>query len=132
MLLEDPESDRLAYEVVKRNIITDYELCCMIDKLTSSIPSEPLEMCKEDILVLYTIMELNMRLMLSDKGDEIRSDMRHAQSKNSFLLHPNDVSGFENMMSATAKFIRSVTEEYYGDPVFVSRRKLVEELNEYI
>ena len=132
MLIEKPDIDPLAFQIVKREIITEDEVGDMIDKICEGMDGEPIEMYNEDVLVLYTIIELYVRLMLSYTGDEIKEGMKKHQEKYPPPEQYDMEEVFRMEMAAASAFVRSIMEEYEDNPAFIARRDQLQELNEFI
>ena len=132
ILLERPEINGLAFRVLHRGMITLDEVGDMIDKLCEGMGGEPIEMYDEDILVLYTIMELYIRLMLTDAGDEIREGQIEFQAKMPESKRFDMDAIFKMELKGISAFVREIIEEYADHPDFIARKELLQELNDYI
>lgn len=133
MLLESPDTDRLAYQIVQRGIITRDEIDDLVKLLTNPPFSNPelYEMYFEDILGLYTVMEINARMMISDGGDAIKERLLAREQ-----MDPQEqaelMKGFKGLLTASAGFVRSITKEYASDDEFLIRKAQLAELDAYL
>lgn len=133
MLLESPDTDRLAYQIVQRGVITRKEIGDLVNRLTNPPFSdlELFEMYFEDILTLYTVMELNARMMISDGGDEIISRIsanEHTDAEEQAQM----MAGFKGLLAASSGFLRSLSKEYASDDEFQARKAQLAELDAYL
>jgi hypothetical protein len=133
MLLESPDMDRLAYQIVQRGIITREEIGDLVKTLTNPPFKDPelFEMYFEDILTLYTVMELNARMMISDAGDEIKNRML-ANEETSVQEQSQMMEGFKGLLVASSGFVRSLSKEYASDEEFQVRKAQLAELDAYL
>lgn len=132
MLIEKPEENGLAYRIVHLGIITIDEIGHMIDKVSEGMGGEPIEMYEEDILLLYTIVELYVRIMLTETGDEIKERQKKFQEDMPESNRLDMDTIFRSQMESASAFVRKIIEEYEDVPAFAERKELLQQLNDYI
>lgn len=130
-LLENPDHNRLAYRVMQAGFITQADVERMTDKIGSYDFEKPLRMRVKDILLIYTIMELNAMLMISDAGDEIKEQIRiaHVEDPTTNVL---TVAGYEALLQGCGVFVRSVTADFKNHALFLERRAVLEGLDGWL
>src|ERR1051325_1360435 len=75
-LFDETDDYPLARQVAMAGFIKEEEGEGLINRIGECDFEKPLKMPFADILLLYTAMDLNAKLMISHKGDKIREELK--------------------------------------------------------
>jgi hypothetical protein len=124
-LFDETDIYPLARQTALAGFITEEEVENLAAHMRACKLGEDLRMSVADILLLYTVMDLNGKLMISHKGDSMSEQMK-------IDSNPQAKQGFDGMLAACSAFVKSVTEQYGHRPEFKERQKELEKLNAFL
>lgn len=125
VMFDETDKYPLANQLSKSGIITEDEVSDLMEKFTGTPKDKAISMSFKDILLLYTIMDLNAKMMISYKGDNLKQELKIEQN-------PMAEKGFEGLLIASSSFIKSVNENYGHVPEFKKRKEALATLNQYL
>ncbi len=130
MLLEEPDSCPLAFHALKSGIITEEEVDDLMAKVEPCYDGD-LIFSFDELISLYTIVELSAKYMLSDKGDEFLKKVE--------TLHADDAKqntwtadGYKGLLNMSSAFVKRCTENLAEFEIFRARKEELDKLNEWI
>jgi hypothetical protein len=124
-MFDETDNYPLARQTALAGFISEEEVENLLARIGKCKQSELLRMSIADILLLYTVMDLNGKLLISHKGDSMHEKMKldsNAQAK----------QGVEGMLAACSAFVKSVTKQYGHLPEFKERQIELERLNAFL
>jgi len=128
-MFDETDDYALARQTELAGFITRQDIDYLLNKLYTHDLSQKLEMTFDDILLLYTALDLSAKLTLSHQGDKKRQELKLEDNSN---IDPNVQRGFEGLLQMSSVFVRNLTKEYEHVPAFKARMMELEKLNAYI
>ncbi len=128
-MFEETDDYPLARQVVLAGFVTEEEIEALLEKFYAHDLDKPIEMSFKDILLLYTGMDLNAKLLISHKGDKRREELKLDDTANA---DPMAAKGFEGLLAVSSIFVRNLIKEYEHIPAFKERMNQLDKLNAYI
>jgi hypothetical protein len=126
-MFDETDNYPLANRAVQAGLFREEQVEALLDKLHAVPANEKLRITGEEILLLYTCLDITAKLMISHKGEQVAEMLRIDSNPD-----PNVKTGFEGMLKGASLLVRSMTKEYGHVPEFRSRMQELDALNQFI
>lgn len=126
-MFDETDDYPLARQTELAGFVTEADIEGLLDKFYKHDLSKPIEMTFEDILLLYTGLDLNAKLTISHKGDKKREEMNLENNPD-----PMVEKGYEGLLHMSAVMVRNLIKEYGHIPAFKKRMNELDKLNAYL
>jgi hypothetical protein len=124
-MFEETDEYSLARRSVEAGLFEEKDVEALLQRFFDTPAEGKMHIKGEEILLLYTCLDIAGKLMISHKGDKILEML-------SSDPHPHVKQGFDGVLQGASAMVRSMRKEYEGIPEFKERMEELDRLNEFI
>jgi hypothetical protein len=128
-MFDETDKYALANQMVKAGVLDQDELQDFFDRFCDPDDDGSFEMLPEDILLLYTVLDLNAKLYFTPKDDELKSMLK---------LNTGDIpdkqlqTAYDGMLTICSRFAAGIRRDYQHVSEFKERFAALDKLSEYL
>lgn len=123
-MFEETDKYPLAHQTQLAGFVTEEDIEGLLEKFYKHDLDKPMEMTFDDILLLYTGLDLNAKLSITHAGDKKREELN--------VNDPMVQKGFEGLLQMSSVMVRNLIKEYEHIPAFKERMNELDKLNKYL
>jgi len=128
-IFDETDYYALANQTVKAGVLNKQELDDFFERFCDPDNTSEFEMCPEDILLLYTVLDLNAKLYFTPKDDELKTQLNLDSIGTS---DKKTESGYNGMLTICSRFAAGIRQDYKHVAEFKERFAVLDKLSEYL